>query len=74
MCKVHLCIVCTLLDCILNKKKCKQKTVISHAKADQKVVFGIHLRKDNLIISSEMSLHAPAIYKIISFCDSFGGQ
>lgn len=56
------------------KKVQAENRGISHAKADQKVVFGIHLRKDNLIISSEMSLHTPAIYKIISFYDSFGGQ
>ena len=56
------------------KKVQAENRVISHAKADQKVVFGMHLRKDNLIIPSEMSLHTPAIYKIISFSNSFGGQ
>ena len=59
------------LHCEWKKSASRKQELVMQKLPKKFCVWDTHVRKDNLITSSEMSLHTPVIYKMISFSDGF---
>ena len=64
--------MCTpILDCTVKKKRCRKQMKRLRKTSVKNTIFWINSRKDDCIISLEMSLTAPEIQAIISSSNGF---